>query len=233
MLKINKINTYYGTHHVLRDVSLEVGDRELVTVIGANGAGKTTLLRTISGFIAPTQGDIECDGVQINGARPPAIVKMGICQVPEGRQLFGAMTVRENLMMGAYLRKDNENIAKDIDWVNQLFPILQERSKQKAAALSGGEQQMLAIARGLMSKPKLLLLDEPTWGLSPLLVESVAQIITEVCANIAVLLVEQDANIALHIANRGYVMELGRIVLEGSGDELLNDDGVRKSYLGL
>jgi branched-chain amino acid transport system ATP-binding protein len=233
LLKINKINAYYGTHHVLRDVSLEVGDRELVTVIGANGAGKTTLLRTISGFIAHTQGNIECDGVQINGARPSDIVKMGICQVPEGRQLFGAMTVRENLIMGAYLRKDNENIAKDVDWVNQLFPILQERSKQKAAALSGGEQQMLAIARGLMSKPKLLLLDEPTWGLSPLLVESVAQIITEVCANVAVLLVEQDANMALHIANRGYVMELGRIVLEGSGDELLNDDSVRKSYLGL
>jgi len=233
LLRVNNINTHYGTHHVLRDVSLEVGDRDFVTVIGANGAGKTTLLRTISGFVTPAQGDIEYDGRKITGLKPPVIVNMGICQVPEGRQLFGVMTVRENLIMGAYLRKDKENIAEDIDWVHELFPILKERSKQQAGALSGGEQQMLAIARGLMSRPKLLLLDEPSWGLSPLLVETVAQIITEVSTRIAVLLVEQDANIALQVANRGYVLELGRIVLEGSGDELLHDDGVRKSYLGM
>ena len=234
MLKLNKVNTYYGTLHILKDVTLEVGDGELVTVIGANGAGKTTLLRTISGFVTPAQGDIEYDGKRLNGVEPEKIVKDGICQIPEGRQLFAIMTVKENLEMGAYLRKDKENIGRDLERMYELFPILKERTKQQAGTLSGGEQQMCAIARGLMSNPKLLLLDEPSLGLSPVLVEEVAEIITEIHSRgIAIMLNEQNASVALRLADRGYVMELGKLVLEGTGDELLHNDGVRKAYLGM
>jgi len=234
VLKLNKVNTYYGTLHILKDVTLEVGDGELVTVIGANGAGKTTLLRTISGFVTPAQGDIEYDGKRLNGVEPEKIVKDGICQIPEGRQLFAIMTVKENLEMGAYLRKDKENIGRDLERMYELFPILKERTKQQAGTLSGGEQQMCAIARGLMSNPKLLLLDEPSLGLSPVLVEEVAEIITEIHSRgIAIMLNEQNASVALRLADRGYVMELGKLVLEGTGDELLHNDGVRKAYLGM
>lgn len=234
MLKLNKVNTYYGTLHILKDVTLEVGDGELVTVIGANGAGKTTLLRTISGFVVPTQGDIEYDGKRLNEVEPEKIVKDGICQIPEGRQLFAIMTVKENLEMGAYLRKDKENIGRDLERMYELFPILKERTKQQAGTLSGGEQQMCAIARGLMSNPKLLLLDEPSLGLSPVLVEEVAEIITEIHSRgIAIMLNEQNASVALRLADRGYVMELGKLVLEGTGDELLQNDEVRKAYLGM
>lgn len=233
MLKVNKIDTHYGTHHVLRGVSLDVGDGDFVTVVGANGAGKTTLLRTISGFVTPTQGDIEYDGKRLNRVKTAEIVKMGICQVPEGKQLFPAMTVRENLEMGAYLRKD-KRVAKDIERVHELFPILKKRAKQLAGTLSGGEQQMLAFARGLMSDPKLLLLDEPSLGLSPILVETIMEAITRINSQkIAILLVEQNANIALQLAGRGYVLELGNVVLKGSGEELLNNEEVRKSYLGM
>lgn len=234
MLKIKKVNTFYGSLHILKDVSLEINDGELVTVIGANGAGKTTLLNTISGIVSPAQGDIEHDGERLNGLEPEKIVQHGICQIPEGRQLFSIMTVKENLEMGAYLRKDKINIDRDLERMYAFFPILRERAKQQAGTLSGGQQQMLAIARGLMSNPKLLLLDEPSWGLAPVLVEEVAEIITEIHSRgIAVLLIEQNANVALRLAERGYVMELGTIVLEGTGDELLQNDGVRKAYLGM
>jgi len=234
MLKVNKINTYYGTSPMLRDISLEVGDGEVVTVIGANGSGKTTLLRTISGFIRTVGGTIEYDGKRVDGLRPADIVKIGICHIPEGRQLFPTMTVVENLEMGAYLRNDREGINNDLEQVFTFFPILKERVKQQAGTLSGGEQQMLAIGRGLMSKPKLLLMDEPSLGLSPVLTEELGEIIMRVKEQrIAVLLNEQNANMALSLADEGYVLELGEIVLRGKGDELLHNEGVRKAYLGL
>jgi len=234
VLRLNKVNTYYGSLHILKDVSLEVGDGDLVTVIGANGAGKTTLLRTISGFVVPATGEIDYDGEKLNGLEPEKIVRRGICQIPEGRQLFSIMTVKENLEMGAYLCNDKIKIDRDLERMYELFPRLKERAKQQAGALSGGEQQMLVIARGLMSNPKLLLIDEPSWGLAPVLVEEVAGIITEIHSRgIAILLIEQNANLALRLADWGYVMELGIIVLEGVGDELLQNDGVRKAYLGI
>lgn len=234
MLKIAKINTYYGVRHMLRDVSLEVGDGEVVTVIGTNGSGKTTLLRTISGFIRTVGGAIEYDGERIDGLRPTDIVKLGICHIPEGRQLFPTMSVLENLEMGAYLRRDNEAIEQDLERVYEFFPILQERAKQQAGTLSGGQQQMLAIGRGLMSNPELLLMDEPSLGLSPALTEQLGEIILRIKGqNIAVLLNEQNANMALNLADEGYVLELGEIVLRGNGDELLHNEEVRKAYLGL
>lgn len=234
MLRLNKVNTYYGSLHILKDVSLEVGDGDLVTVIGGNGAGKTTLLRTISGFVVPAKGEIEYDGERLNGLEPEKIVRRGICQIPEGRQLFAIMTVKENLEMGAYLRNDKIKIGRDLERMYEFFPRLKERAKQQAGTLSGGEQQMLVIARGLMSNPKLLLVDEPSWGLAPVLLEEVTEIITEIHSRgIAILLIEQNANVALRLADWGYVMELGAIVLEGIGDELLQNDGVRKAYLGV
>jgi len=219
---------------MLRDVSLEVGDGEVVTVIGANGAGKTTLLRTISGFIRTVGGTIEYDGKRVDGLRPADIVKIGICHIPEGRQLFPTMTVLENLEMGAYLRNDREGINNDLEQVFTFFPILKERVKQQAGTLSGGEQQMLAIGRGLMSKPKLLLMDEPSLGLSPVLTEELGEIIMRVKEQrIAVLLNEQNANMALNLADEGYVLELGEIVLKGKGEDLLHNEEVRRVYLGL
>lgn len=234
MLKVNKINTYYGVRPMLRDVSLEVGDGEVVTVIGANGAGKTTLLRTISGFIRTVSGIIEYDGKRVDGLRPADIVKIGICHIPEGRQLFPTMTVLENLEMGAYLRNDKEDINNDLEQVFTFFPILKERVKQQAGTLSGGEQQMLAIGRGLMTNPKLLLMDEPSLGLSPVLTEQLSEIIMRVKEQrIAVLLNEQNANMALNLADKGYVLELGEIVLKGKSEDLLHNEEVRKVYLGL
>jgi branched-chain amino acid transport system ATP-binding protein len=234
VLKVAKINTYYGVRHMLKDVSLGVGDGEVVTVIGTNGSGKTTLLRTISGFIRTVDGTIEYNGERIDGLRPTDIVKLGICHIPEGRQLFPTMSVLENLEMGAYLRRDNESIKQDLERVYDFFPILQERAKQQAGTLSGGQQQMLAIGRGLMSNPKLLLMDEPSLGLSPALTEQLGEIILRIKGqNIAVLLNEQNANMALNLADEGYVLELGEIVLRGSGDELLHNEDVRKAYLGL
>lgn len=234
MLKVNKINTYYGTSPMLRDISLQIGDGEVVTVIGANGSGKTTLLRTISGFIRTVGGTIEYDGKRVDGLRPADIVKIGICHIPEGRQLFATMTVLENLEMGAYLRNDREGINNDLEQIFTFFPILKKRVKQQAGTLSGGEQQMLAIGRGLMSKPKLLLMDEPSLGLSPVLTEELGEIVLRIKAQgIAVLLNEQNAYMALTLADEGYVLELGKIVLHGKGDELLHNEEVRKAYLGL
>lgn len=234
MLKVAKINTYYGTSPMLRDISLEVGDGEVVTVIGANGSGKTTLLRTISGFIRTVGGTIEYDGNRVDGLRPADIVKIGICHIPEGRQLFATMTVLENLEMGAYLRNDREGINNDLEQIFIFFPILKKRVKQQAGTLSGGEQQMLAIGRGLMSKPKLLLMDEPSLGLSPVLTEELGEIVLRIKAQgIAVLLNEQNAYMALTLADEGYVLELGKIVLRGKGHELLHNEEVRKVYLGL
>jgi branched-chain amino acid transport system ATP-binding protein len=219
---------------MLRDISLEVGDGEVVTVIGANGSGKTTLLRTISGFIRTVGGTIEYDGKRVDGLRPADIVKIGICHIPEGRQLFATMTVLENLEMGAYLRNDREGINNDLEQIFTFFPILKKRVKQQAGPLSGGEQQMLAIGRGLMSKPKLLLMDEPSLGLSPVLTEELGEIVLRIKAQgIAVLLNEQNAYMALTLADEGYVLELGKIVLHGKGDELLHNEEVRKAYLGL
>jgi branched-chain amino acid transport system ATP-binding protein len=205
-----------------------------VTVIGANGAGKTTLFLTISGFVPATKGTIEYNGKNIVGMDSADIVRLGICQVPEGRQLFPMMTVKENLEMGAYLRSDKKVISQDLEQIYQLFPRLKERTKQQAGTLSGGEQQMLAIARGLMSNPKLLLLDEPSLGLSPVLIETLFEIIKEIKSRkITILLNEQNAAMALRLADRGYVLQLGNIMLEGTGNELLNNDQVRKLYLGM
>ena len=205
-----------------------------MTVIGANGAGKTTLFLTISGFVPATKGTIEYNGKNIIGMDSADIVRLGICQVPEGRQLFPMMTVKENLEMGAYLRSDKKAISQDLEQMYQLFPRLKERTKQQAGTLSGGEQQMLAIARGLMSNPKLLLLDEPSLGLSPVLIETLFEIIKEIKSRkITILLNEQNAAMALRLADRGYVLQLGNIMLEGTGNELLNNDHVRKLYLGM
>ena len=205
-----------------------------MTVIGANGAGKTTLFLTISGFVPATKGTIEYNGKNIIGMDSADIVRLGICQVPEGRQLFPMMTVKENLEMGAYLRSDKKAISQDLEQMYQLFPRLKERTKQQAGTLSGGEQQMLAIARGLMSNPKLLLLDEPSLGLSPVLIETLFEIIKEIKSRkITILLNEQNAAMALRLADRGYVLQLGNIMLEGTGNELLNNDQVRKLYLGM
>ena len=205
-----------------------------MTVIGSNGAGKTTLFLTISGFVRATKGIIEYNGKNLVGVDSADIVRLGICQVPEGRQLFPMMTVKENLEMGAYLRKDKKAISQDLEQMYQLFPRLKERTKQQAGTLSGGEQQMLAIARGLMSNPKLLLLDEPSLGLSPVLIETLFAVIKEIKSRkITILLNEQNAAMALRLADRGYVMQLGNIMLEGAGDELLNNDQVRKLYLGM
>lgn len=235
VLKIKGIDTYYGSLHILKKVNLQVADGELVTVIGANGAGKTTMLRTISGIVPPVNGSIEYHGEKINDLSPADVVRIGVCQVPEGGEVFNVMSVKENLEMGAYLRRDKQSVAEDLERIYILFPILKDRLKQQAGTLSGGEQRMLAISRGLMSNPKLLLLDEPSLGLSPLLVETIMSTILEIKdeQKIGVLLVEQNANIALRLADRAYVLELGRIVLEGSGHDLLEDDGVRKAYLGI
>jgi branched-chain amino acid transport system ATP-binding protein len=213
---------------------LEVSAGEIVTLVGANGAGKTTLLWAISGFVIPFGGEIEFLGQGIRGLSPEVIVRMGISQVPEGRAIFPVMTVLDNLEMGAYVRRDKKEIVADLRQVYELFPILKERKGQLAGTLSGGEQQMLAIARGLMSRPRLFLLDEPSLGLAPLLVEAIGGIIGEIKSRgVTILLVEQNVNMALQMASRGYVLEIGKIVLEGTGEELLNNDMVKKAYLGL
>lgn len=234
MLSLKRVDTRYGGLHVLKGVSLEVSPGEIVTLVGANGAGKTTLLWAISGFVIPFGGEIEFLGQRISGLSPEVIVKMGISQVPEGRAIFPLMTVVDNLEMGAYVRRDKKEIVADLGQVYELFPILKERKGQLAGTLSGGEQQMLAIARGVMSRPRLFLLDEPSLGLAPLLVEAIGGIIREIKSRgVTILLVEQNVNMALQMASRGYVLEIGKIVLEGTGEELLNNDLVKKAYLGL
>ena len=230
MLELNRINTFYGKIQALRDVSLKVEDGE----IGANGAGKSTTLMSICGVIHPRSGEILFDGKPIQQLPAPEIVKRGISQVPEGRLIFPELTVRENLDLGAFLRTDKKGIADDMEYVFQLFPILRERVSQTGGTLSGGEQQMLALGRALMARPRLLLLDEPSLGLAPIIIQQIFKIIQKVNEDgTTVFLVEQNANQALHIANRGYVMENGVVVMEGKAQELLSSEKVRKAYLGM
>ncbi|MEE0405241.1 MAG: ABC transporter ATP-binding protein [Desulfovibrio sp.] len=234
MLELNRINTFYGKIQALRDVSLKVEDGEIVTLIGANGAGKSTTLMSICGVIHPRNGEILFDGKPIQQLPAPEIVKRGISQVPEGRLIFPELTVRENLDLGAFLRRDKKGIADDMEYVFQLFPILRERVSQTGGTLSGGEQQMLALGRALMARPRLLLLDEPSLGLAPIIIQQIFKIIQKVNEDgTTVFLVEQNANQALHIANRGYVMENGVVVMEGKAQELLSSEKVRKAYLGM
>ena len=233
MLQVKDLSVHYGVIQALRQVSLEVNEGEIVALIGANGAGKTTLLHAISGLVKKSEGDILFLNHSLNKANARAIVSSGITQVPEGRRIFPDMSVAENLLMGAYLRKDKKGIEEDIQKVYERFPRLNERKKQLAGTLSGGEQQMLAMGRALMAKPKLLLLDEPSMGLSPLLVKEIFSIITEINKQgTTVLLVEQNARMALQIADRAYVMETGKIVLSGTGEELAASDEIKKAYLG-
>jgi branched-chain amino acid transport system ATP-binding protein len=233
MLKIDDINVYYGNIHALKGVSLEINEGEIVTLIGANGAGKSTLLKTISGLLKPKTGELLFQGQSIAGKVAQSIVKQGLSHVPEGRRVFANMSVEENLELGAYLRKDKKGIREDFEKVYQLFPRLLERKKQLSGTLSGGEQQMLAMGRALMARPKLLLLDEPSMGLAPLLVKTIFRIIEEINqSGTTILLVEQNANMALSIADRAYVIETGKIVLSGSAEELNQSDQIRMAYLG-
>ena len=233
MLQIKDIDVYYGNIQALRGISLEVNEGEIVTLIGANGAGKSTLLKTISGLLKPKKGSIEYLGSNIDGKPAQSIVKAGISHVPEGRRVFANMTVEENLELGAYLRNDREGIKKDLAHVYGLFPRLHERRKQLSGTLSGGEQQMLAMGRALMSKPKLIILDEPSMGLAPLMVKNIFNIIEMVNKEgVTVLLVEQNANMALSVADRAYVLETGSIVLAGTAKELQESEEVKAAYLG-
>lgn len=233
MLQVEDINVYYGAIHAIKGISLEVPDGEIVALIGSNGAGKSTTLRTISGLMKPKTGKIVYEGKDITGVPAHKIVGMGLCQVMEGRHVFANMTVEENLELGAYLRNDKEGIAQDMEKVFERFPRLLERRTQVAGTLSGGEQQMLAMGRALMSRPKLLLLDEPSMGLAPLLVKEIFNIIKDInAAGTTVLLVEQNANMALSIADKAYVLETGRITLSGTAKELASSEEVRKAYLG-
>ena len=233
MLKVTDLNVHYGAIHALKGVSFELQEGEIVTLIGANGAGKSTLLNTISGILSATQGSIEYLGEEITHMQPQSIVKKGIVQVPEGRKIFPSMTVTENLEMGAYSTDDRKWIADQMEAMFQRFPILGQRSKQLGGTLSGGEQQMLAIARGLMAKPKLILLDEPSMGLAPVLVEQIFDIIQSINEHgTSVLLVEQNAQMALCIADRAYVLETGKIVLQGDADEVNQNPMVIDAYLG-
>ena len=233
MLQIKDIDVYYGNIQALRGISLEVNEGEIVTLIGANGAGKSTLLKTISGLLKPKKGSIEYLGSNIDGKPAQSIVKEGISHVPEGRRVFANMTVEENLELGAYLRKDRDGIKKDLEHVYELFPRLLERRKQLSGTLSGGEQQMLAMGRALMSKPKLIILDEPSMGLAPLMVKNIFNIIEMVNKEgVTVLLVEQNANMALSVADRAYVLETGSIVLAGTAKELQESEEVKAAYLG-
>lgn len=232
MLSIQGINVYYGAIHALKDLSVEVNEGEVVAIIGSNGAGKSTLLRTISGLLRPKSGTITFRGEPIQAMPSHEIVKRGISQSPEGRRIFTNMSVLENLQLGAFIRKDGE-IEADMNEVMKRFPRLRERIKQNAGTLSGGEQQMLAIGRALMSRPQLLLLDEPSLGLAPNLVAEIFDIVSDISAEgVTVLLVEQNAHKALELANRAYVIETGSIVLSGSGKDLLNDPKVKEAYLG-
>lgn len=233
MLEIKDIRVHYGKVEAVKGVSLQVADGDVVTLLGANGAGKTTVLRTISGLTRPTSGEIWFCGQRIDRTKASRIVKLGIGHVPEARRVFPYMSVEDNLMMGAYVRGDKEAVRSDLEELFGHFPILKNRRKQKAGSLSGGEQQMLAISRALMCKPKLVLMDEPTVGVSPVMEEEIAKVIRLINKKgIAVLLVEQDAAMALKLANRGYVIEIGRIVLSGERDELANNEGVKRAYLG-
>lgn len=233
MLKIEDLNVYYGAIHAIKGISLEVKEKEIVTLIGANGAGKSTTLRTISGLLRPKSGAIKFFGEEIGGVAAHNIVEKGISQVPEGRRIFADMTVRENLDLGAFIRDDKDGIARDLEMVFSRFPRLKERLDQQAGTLSGGEQQMLAMGRALMSRPRLLLLDEPSMGLAPLLIKEIFSIIKTINqTGTTILLVEQNANMALSIAHRAYVLETGRITLSGDAQKLAASEDVKKAYLG-
>ncbi len=235
MLELRQVQTYYGNIQALRDVSLTIESGEIITLIGANGAGKSTTLMSICGIVPPRTGEILFRGEPIQAMTPDKVVSLGVCQVPEGRHIFPSLTVQENLDMGAFLRTDREEIKKDNDYVFSLFPILAERRHQPGGTLSGGEQQMLAMSRALMARPQLLLLDEPSMGLAPLVIRQIFEIIRKINQeqDTTIFLVEQNANQALRIADRGYVIENGRIVLTDSADRLLSNPQVQKAYLGI
>ena len=233
MLEIKDLHVHYGVIEALKGISLEVNEGEIVALIGANGAGKTTMMQSISGIVKKSAGEINFLNESIMKANPKHIVEMGLTQVPEGRRIFTGMSVYENLMMGAFLRKDKDGIKRDYEKVCEQFPILKERMNQDASTLSGGEQQMLAMGRALMAKPKLLLLDEPSMGLAPILVKEIFNIIEEINkSRTTVLLVEQNAKMALSIAHRAYVLETGKVVMTGTGEELAKSPDVQKAYLG-
>lgn len=233
MLEIKSLSVHYGGIHALQGIDLSVPEGKIVTLIGANGAGKSTTLRSIVGLVKPTSGKVLLRDAVISGKATQEIVQMGLVLVPEGRRIFSNLTVEENLMLGAYARSDREGVLKDLDHVYDLFPRLKERRTQKGGTLSGGEQQMLSVGRGLMSRPKLLMMDEPSLGLAPLIVKMIFEIIKQINTDgTTVLLVEQNAKAALEVADYGYVLETGRITLQGKGRDLLMDDRVRKAYLG-
>ena len=233
MLEIEDLHVSYGMIEAVKGIDIDINDGEIVSLIGANGAGKTTVMHTISGLLRPASGKIWLNEVDITKVPAEKIVKMGLVQVPEGRHIFQKMSVEENLKLGSYLRNDKEKIAEDLDYVYSFFPILKERSKQQGGTLSGGEQQMLAMGRALMSKPHIVLMDEPSMGLAPILVQEIFRIIKEINATgVTVFLVEQNAKMALSISDRAYVMETGNIVLSGSGKELSESEEVQKAYLG-
>jgi len=233
LLSLRDLDVHYGAIHALRGISFQVGEGEIVTLIGANGAGKTTTLRAVSGLLRASGGTIEYRGERTAGLKPHKLVERGLSHAPEGRGIFPNLTVRENLQLGAFLRRDADGIAKDMERGFSLFPILKEREKQMAGTLSGGEQQMLAIARALMAKPRLLLLDEPSLGLAPQVTETIFRIIEEINRQgVTILLVEQNAHLALGIAHHGHVLETGQVVQSGTGEELLRSPEVRKAYLG-
>lgn len=233
MLEIKSLSVHYGKAEVLKAISLTLGEGEIVALIGANGAGKTTTLKAISGLKSPTSGEIWFKGTRIDGKPAHAVVKLGIAHIPEGRMVFPRMSVFDNLRTGAYLRREKRGIVNDIDTIYKHFPVLAERHRQQAGRLSGGEQQMLAVGRALMARPKLLLMDEPSMGLSPLMVEQVARIVSDINrSGISIMLVEQNARMALELAARAYIMEVGAIVLEGTSQELADNDRVKKVYLG-
>ena len=235
MLELRGVNVFYGAVQALREVSLRVDEGEIVTLIGANGAGKSTTLMAISGIVPPRRGEILFAGRPIHGLAPDRIVRLGLCQVPEGRRIFPELTVAENLDMGAFLRRDRQGIERDREELYELFPILHQRRHQPGGNLSGGEQQMLAISRALMARPRLLLLDEPSMGLAPLVTRQIFEIIKTITRerSTTVFLVEQNANLALQTADRGYVLENGRIALQGQAQALLNNENVQKAYLGI
>jgi len=235
MLKLKNVHTYYGNIHALKGIDLEVGEGEIISLIGANGAGKSTTLMTTSGIVPAKQGSIEFNGQNITHMPSDDIVKLGICQVPEGRRIFPYLTVAENLDMGAFLRNDTDKINKDFEYVYSLFPILAERKNQAGGTLSGGEQQMLAISRALMSRPKVLLLDEPSLGLAPIIVNQIFDIIKRINEDhkTTIFIVEQNANLALKAAHRGYVMETGAITMTDTGENLLGNEDIKKAYLGI
>ncbi|WP_353096948.1 ABC transporter ATP-binding protein [Tissierella praeacuta] len=232
MLELSKVDVYYGAIHALKNISIKIEEGEIVTLIGSNGAGKSTTLKAISGMEKPKNGEIKLNGEKINSLNAPDIVKLGISHVPEGRRIFSKMSVMENLEMGAYIRNDKEEIKRDFDKIFSLFPRLLERREQMAGTLSGGEQQMLAIGRALMSRPKLLLLDEPSMGLAPIIVNEIFSIIKNINkSGTTVLLVEQNANMALNTADRAYIIRNGEIEIEGNAKKLVADDRVKKAYL--